>query len=54
MRNKLLTLFHFNDVYNIQPGSIEPKGGAAFFNTLLQREKKKYLVDGMFKNEKVN
>jgi 5'-nucleotidase len=41
MRNKLLTLFHFNDVYNIQPGSVEPKGGAAYFNSLLQREKKK-------------
>jgi 2',3'-cyclic-nucleotide 2'-phosphodiesterase (5'-nucleotidase family) len=39
---ELLTLFHFNDIYNIQPNCEEPKGGAAYFNSLLQREKKKY------------
>lgn len=39
---ELLTIFHFNDVYNIQPYSIEPKAGAAYFNSLLQREKAKY------------
>lgn len=24
-----LTIFHFNDVYNVEPGTIEPLGGAA-------------------------
>jgi len=24
-----LTIFHFNDVYNIEPAKIEPQGGAA-------------------------
>jgi 5'-nucleotidase len=42
MEPELLTIFHFNDIYNIQPQSQEPKGGAAYFNSLLQREKKKY------------
>lgn len=32
-----LTIFHFNDVYNVQPYSSEPKAGAAYFNSLLQR-----------------
>jgi 2',3'-cyclic-nucleotide 2'-phosphodiesterase (5'-nucleotidase family) len=41
-QNELLTIFHFNDVYNVQPYSKEPKAGAAYFNSLLQREKKKY------------
>lgn len=41
-QEELLTIFHFNDVYNIQPGQVEPKGGAAYFNTLLHREKQKY------------
>lgn len=39
---ELLTIFHFNDIYNIQPHGEEPKGGAAYFNSLLQREKQKY------------
>jgi len=39
---ELLTIFHFNDVYNIQPYGKEPKAGAAYFNALLQREKLKY------------
>lgn len=26
---KQLTIFHFNDVYNIEPSNIEPVGGAA-------------------------
>lgn len=27
--DKKLTVFHFNDVYNIEPSDIEPYGGAA-------------------------
>jgi 5'-nucleotidase len=42
MADELLTVFHFNDVYNIQPYDQEPKGGAAYFHTLLHREKNKY------------
>lgn len=37
-----LTIFHFNDVYNIQPYQEEPKAGAAYSQALLQREKAKY------------
>lgn len=38
-----MTIFHFNDVYDIQPDTKEPKAGAAYFNSLLQRCKKNYL-----------
>lgn len=37
MKPELLTIFHFNDIYNIQPYNVEPKAGAAYFNSLLQR-----------------
>lgn len=32
-----LSIIHFNDVYDIQPGNSEPKAGAAYFKTLLDR-----------------
>ncbi len=32
----LFTIFHFNDVYDIQPDTKEPKGGAAYFLALLK------------------
>ncbi|XP_067937210.1 mannosylglucosyl-3-phosphoglycerate phosphatase-like [Watersipora subatra] len=34
--DKTLTIFHFNDVYNIEPGSNEPLGGAARLVTAYQ------------------
>lgn len=36
-KNDLFTIFHFNDVYDIQPEKKEPKAGAAYFKTLLDR-----------------
>ena len=32
-----LSILHFNDVYDIQPGNKEPKAGAAFFKSLIDR-----------------
>jgi 5'-nucleotidase len=32
-----ITIVHFNDVYNIEPGTQEPVGGAARFVTAVQR-----------------
>jgi len=31
-----LTIFHFNDVYNIEPAARDPVGGAARFKTLIK------------------
>lgn len=33
--NPSLSILHFNDIYDLQPHVKEPKGGAAFFKTLL-------------------
>ena len=33
---KVLTILHFNDVYNIESGTQEPVGGAARFLTALK------------------
>ena len=33
---KSLTIFHFNDVYNVEPGTNEPVGGAARLVTAYQ------------------
>ena len=32
-----ITIVHFNDVYNIEPGTQEPVGGAARFVTAMRR-----------------
>ena len=34
-KKKRLTIYHFNDVYNIEGGKFEPKAGAARFRTAL-------------------
>ena len=31
-----LTILHFNDVYNLEEGNIEPVGGVARFKTALE------------------
>ena len=33
--SKKFTIYHFNDVYNIESGKLEPKAGAARFLTAL-------------------
>ena len=35
----LIKILHFNDVYNIESGSVEPKAGAARFLTALEHLK---------------
>jgi len=40
--NDLFTVFHFNDVYDIQPEKHEPKAGVAYFKTLLDRYRDPY------------
>ena len=35
--NCSLSILHFNDVYDIQPGNKEPKGGAAYFKAMLDK-----------------
>ena len=43
MENKeLFTIFHFNDVYDIQPEKEEPKAGVACFKSLLHRYRNSY------------
>lgn len=37
-----LRIIHFNDVYNIESGSIEPKAGGARFLTAINYLKEKY------------
>ncbi len=34
--DKNIRIIHFNDAYNIEPGNIEPVGGAARFSTALK------------------
>ena len=37
MNNDYFSILHFNDVYDIQPETKEPKAGAAYFKALLDR-----------------
>lgn len=39
-KRRCLSILHFNDVYDIQPDSSEPKGGAAYFSSLLKQYRK--------------
>lgn len=39
--NETLSILHFNDVYDIQPEKVEPKGGAAYFKVLLEQYRRK-------------
>lgn len=38
-QKSILNIIHFNDVYNIESNTIEPKAGAARFKTLLNQLK---------------
>ena len=44
---KTITILHFNDVYNLEPGKKEPVGGAAKFASLVAAEKAKCAEAGL-------